>query len=143
MKKSFVLSDISDKALEADGKMTMWQGEFTIASSPQLDTFLRLPGWRKGLVWVNGFNLGRYWPVAGPQVVIILCPSDSQRQDNHFQVTLYVPGLVLRPGNNTVLLMEQVFNCLLTPIPLSSPCSGSLSLSLIQGSLQGGIRDGA
>ena len=76
MKKSFVLSDISDKALEADGKMTMWQGEFTITSSPQLDTFLRLPGWRKGLVWVNGFNLGRYWPVAGPQGVIILCPSE-------------------------------------------------------------------
>ena len=24
------------------------------------------------------------------------------------QVTLYVPGLVLRPGNNTMLLMEQV-----------------------------------
>ena len=49
--------------------MTMWHGEFTIADSPMLDTFLRLPGWRKGLVWVNGFNLGRYWPVAGPQVV--------------------------------------------------------------------------
>ena len=27
------------------------------------------------------------------------------------QVTLYVPGLVLRCGINTVLLMEQVSNC--------------------------------
>ena len=72
--------------------MTLWRGEFHIAApGPQLlDSFLQLPGWRKGLVWVNGVNLGRYWPAAGPQV------------------TLYVPGLVLRPGNNTILLMEQV-----------------------------------
>jgi hypothetical protein len=24
------------------------------------DTFLELPGWTKGVVWVNGVNLGRY-----------------------------------------------------------------------------------
>ncbi|KAL1438022.1 hypothetical protein MTO96_048477 [Rhipicephalus appendiculatus] len=42
------------------------------------------------LAFVNGFNLGRYWPSIGPQV------------------TLYVPGVLLRPypEKNTVLLFE-------------------------------------
>ena len=54
--------------------MTLWRGEFHIAApGPQLlDSFLKLPGWRKGLAWVNGFNLGRYWPAAGPQVTTII-----------------------------------------------------------------------
>ena len=30
------------------------------------DTYLALPGWTKGVVWLNGFNLGRYWN-RGPQ----------------------------------------------------------------------------
>ncbi|KAJ5949260.1 hypothetical protein N7454_000844 [Penicillium verhagenii] len=53
------------------------------------DTFLELPGWKKGVVWVNGVNLGRYW-VIGPQQ------------------TLYLPGVYLREtGNNiTVLALE-------------------------------------
>ncbi len=41
--------------------------------------------WRKGLVFVNGFNLGRYWD-AGPQR------------------TLYVPGPLLQRGFNEVSL---------------------------------------
>ncbi|MFI9173947.1 beta-galactosidase family protein [Streptomyces lincolnensis] len=51
------------------------------------DTFLALPGWTKGQAWVNGFHLGRYWN-RGPQ---------------H---TLYVPGPVLRPGANDLVLLE-------------------------------------
>ena len=38
---------------------------------------------------MNGFNLGRYWPVMGPQA------------------TLYVPHGILRTGANEVLLLEQ------------------------------------
>ncbi|XP_077473456.1 beta-galactosidase-1-like protein [Stigmatopora argus] len=55
------------------------------------DTFLKLNGWTKGQVWLNGFNLGRYWPARGPQQ------------------TLYVPGPLLsttRPNNITVLELE-------------------------------------
>ncbi len=52
------------------------------------DTFLYLPGWEKGLAWVNGFHLGRYWK-RGPQ---------------H---TLYIPGPLLRPGVNELILFEQ------------------------------------
>ena len=53
-----------------------------------LDTFLALPGWTKGVAWVNGFNLGRYWKV-GPQQ------------------TLYVPAPILRQGENELVIFEQ------------------------------------
>ncbi|KAM4777055.1 beta-galactosidase-1-like protein isoform 3-T3 [Cyanocitta cristata] len=55
------------------------------------DTFVKFPGWSKGLLWINGFNLGRYWTRRGPQQ------------------TLFVPGSVLhvgRPNNITVLELE-------------------------------------
>ncbi|XP_061839999.1 beta-galactosidase [Nerophis lumbriciformis] len=61
-----------------------------IPDLPQ-DTYIRLPGWRKGQVWINGFNLGRYWPSKGPQV------------------TLFVPATILStvaPNNVTVLELE-------------------------------------
>lgn len=51
------------------------------------DTFLRFDGWHKGMAWVNGFNLGRYWS-AGPQR------------------TLYVPGPLLQQGRNEIILFE-------------------------------------
>jgi beta-galactosidase len=52
------------------------------------DLFLDTAGWNKGVVWINGFNLGRYW-ARGPQ---------------H---TLYVPGPVLRSGENEIVVFEQ------------------------------------
>jgi beta-galactosidase len=51
------------------------------------DLHLALDGFRKGVVWVNGFCLGRYWS-RGPQR------------------TLYVPGPVLRAGANEVVVLE-------------------------------------
>ncbi|NXI53135.1 BGAL galactosidase, partial [Chloroceryle aenea] len=55
------------------------------------DTFVKFPGWGKGQLWINSFNLGRYWPHRGPQQ------------------TLFVPGSVLHvghPNNITVLELE-------------------------------------
>ncbi|XP_053296555.1 beta-galactosidase-1-like protein [Pleuronectes platessa] len=55
------------------------------------DTFIKLSGWTKGQIWINGVNLGRYWPARGPQQ------------------TLYVPGPLLSttlPNNITVLELE-------------------------------------
>uniref|UniRef100_A0A452QYT2 Galactosidase beta 1 like n=1 Tax=Ursus americanus TaxID=9643 RepID=A0A452QYT2_URSAM len=54
------------------------------------DTFLFLPGWTKGQVWINGFNLGRYWTKRGPQE------------------TLYVPRPLLfsRGALNKITLLE-------------------------------------
>lgn len=56
------------------------------------DTFLKLHEWTKGQVWINGVNLGRYWPARGPQQ------------------TLYVPGTLISPtqtNNITVLELEE------------------------------------
>lgn len=52
------------------------------------DTFLSTPGWHKGVAFVNGFNLGWYWPAVGPQM------------------TLYVPGPLLKDGDNELILLE-------------------------------------
>lgn len=53
------------------------------------DTFLDLSSWGKGLVWVNGHCLGRFWQI-GPQQ------------------TLYLPGCWLKKGENEVVVMDIV-----------------------------------
>lgn len=52
------------------------------------DTFIALPGWGKGFVTINGFNLGRFWEV-GPQK------------------RLYVPAPVLNTGVNEIIVFES------------------------------------
>lgn len=52
------------------------------------DTFMSFRGWNKGVAFVNGFNLGRFWPIMGPQC------------------TLYIPGPLLRPGENRLMILE-------------------------------------
>ena len=73
--------------------MTFWSGEFLLGNDvgPPKDTFLSLDGWHKGVAFINGFNLGRYWPIVGPQK------------------TLYVPKSILQPhpDKNTLILLEQ------------------------------------
>lgn len=51
------------------------------------DTFLNMSSWNKGNVFVNGFNIGRFYRV-GPQQ------------------TLYLPGPLLRTGNNVIHVLE-------------------------------------
>ncbi|MEU0374724.1 beta-galactosidase family protein [Streptomyces sp. NPDC006283] len=67
------------------GAVGLYRGTFDVAVPG--DAALELPGWTRGFVWVNGFNLGRYWS-AGP-----VRP-------------LYVPGPVLRAGGNEVWVLE-------------------------------------
>ncbi|KAM9728968.1 beta-galactosidase-1-like protein 2 [Menidia menidia] len=52
------------------------------------DTFVKLPGWEKGAVFINGLNLGRYWSI-GPQQ------------------TLYLPGSFLNSGINQIIVFEE------------------------------------
>ncbi len=51
------------------------------------DTFLDLRPWGKGMVWVNGRNLGYYWNI-GPQQ------------------TMFVPGPWLKPGRNEFIVLD-------------------------------------
>jgi beta-galactosidase len=60
-------------------------GSFDLAEAS--DRYLSLDGFRKGVAWVNGFCLGRYWS-RGPQR------------------TLAVPGPVLRAGRNELVVFE-------------------------------------
>ncbi|GAA1993791.1 beta-galactosidase [Isoptericola halotolerans] len=59
----------------------------TFASAEGADHFLALDGWAKGVVWFNGFCLGRYWS-AGPTR------------------TLYVPGPLVRATGNEIVVLE-------------------------------------
>lgn len=53
------------------------------------DTFLNFETWGKGLVYVNGYGIGRIWEI-GPQQ------------------TLYVPGCWLKEGENEILIFDIV-----------------------------------
>ena len=64
-----------------------FKGSFTINGYPN-DTYLSMDNWSKGVAFINGFNLGRYWPVKGPQK------------------TLYVPASILKTGDNELILFE-------------------------------------
>ncbi|KOB73378.1 Beta-galactosidase, partial [Operophtera brumata] len=70
----------------------LYEGQFTLPEGTPLDTFLDTTGWDKGYIWINGHNLGRYWPTVGPQV------------------TLYVPGVWLKPAPETNLIQILELN---------------------------------
>jgi beta-galactosidase len=59
----------------------------SFALAEPADLFLDTAAWGKGLAWLNGFALGRYWR-RGPQQ------------------TLYVPGPVTRAGRNELVVLE-------------------------------------
>ena len=63
------------------------RGYLDIDGEPR-DTFIKLDGFRKGIVIINGFNLGRYYNPAGPQK------------------TLYVPAPILKNGKNEIIVFE-------------------------------------
>jgi hypothetical protein len=73
----------------ANGPPVWYRGTFTTSQTGMAaDTFLSLPGGVKGVVFVNGYNLGRYWTI-GPQQ------------------ELFVPGCYLHQGSaNEVLVLE-------------------------------------
>jgi beta-galactosidase len=64
----------------------IYSGSFSLTKTG--DTFLDMRSWSKGIVFVNGHNLGRYWYI-GPQQ------------------TLYLPGCWLHKGKNTIIIFEQ------------------------------------
>lgn len=52
------------------------------------DTYLDMSSFKKGMVWMNGHNLGRYWEI-GPQK------------------RLYCPATWLKKGENTIIVFDQ------------------------------------
>ncbi len=62
-----------------------FKGKFTL--DDVADTYIDMSAYKKGVVWVNGHNLGRYWDV-GPQ---------------H---TLYCPAPWLKKGENEIVVFD-------------------------------------
>lgn len=95
--KSLPLDDVSSLSCKANSSTSgatpmFYFGTFEVDGDHldpmQLDTFLSIPNGVKGVVWVNNFNLGRYWTI-GPQQ------------------SLYLPGTVLKPGqSNEIVVLE-------------------------------------
>ncbi len=63
----------------------LFKGKFDIEECD--DGFLDMRSFKRGLVWINGHNLGRYWDI-GPQK------------------SLYVPGAWLKKGENQIFILE-------------------------------------
>ncbi|MBS5116004.1 MAG: beta-galactosidase [Erysipelotrichaceae bacterium] len=64
---------------------SFYMGEFEVDQIA--DTFMYLEQFEKGNVWINGFNLGRYFK-RGPQV------------------SLYLPAPLLKKGQNTIVVFD-------------------------------------
>jgi beta-galactosidase len=94
------LGEFTDKNIK--GRPAFYSGSFTLNKTG--DTFLDMRNWGKGIVFINGHNLGRYWNL-GPQQ------------------TLFVPGVWLKTGKNEIVIFEQLndeiqleVSCISTPI---------------------------
>lgn len=82
--KSEDLEKIDWSKTAKDQRPAFFSGEFDAV--PGVDTFINPNGWEKGCIFINGFNIGRYWSV-GPQG------------------TLYIPGELLKE-KNTIHILE-------------------------------------
>ncbi|KAJ4163996.1 hypothetical protein LMH87_005689 [Akanthomyces muscarius] len=78
-----------EHTIKKDDSPVFYTGTFNMpkgtSADPSGDTFISVPKGVKGVLWVNGVNIGRYWTV-GPQQ------------------SLYVPGSFLKEKNEVVLL---------------------------------------
>ena len=86
MQKNTVFSNTESVAKRLLGAPALYKGTFNLTETG--DTFLDMEDWGKGIVFINGKNIGRYWHV-GPQQ------------------TLYVPGVWLKKGQNEIVIFEQ------------------------------------
>ncbi len=87
LKKMKSVKNGSSQSKRLAGCPILYEGTFTLDKTG--DTFIDMGAWGKGIVFVNGHNLGRYWQV-GPQQ------------------TLYLPGVWLKEGENKIVIFEQL-----------------------------------
>lgn len=66
-----------------------YRATFTV--SDRKDTYLNMRQWNKGLVWINGICLGRYWNIGPTQ-------------------TMYLPGCWLKKGINEIVVFDLYGN---------------------------------
>ncbi len=76
-----------DESTTPNEKPGIWDGSFTIEKIG--DTYLDVSTWGKGVVWVNGHCLGRYWNIGPTQ-------------------TMYIPAPWLKEGTNDIKILDIV-----------------------------------
>lgn len=81
------LGALEFKSVKSSAGPAFWRGRFEVTAAG--DTFLDVRGWGKGVVWVNGHCLGRYWNIGPTQ-------------------TMYCPGPWLREGTNDVVVLDLI-----------------------------------
>jgi len=79
------LDSLKFSAKEVTQPGVFFKGDFQLAATG--DTYLDLSKWEKGVVWINGHNLGRYWKI-GPQN------------------RLYCPAPWLNKGKNEIVIFD-------------------------------------
>ncbi len=79
------ISTLKPAAINPDKNGAFFKGSFTL--DKVADTYIDLSKYKKGAIWVNGHNLGRYWDI-GPQK------------------RLYCPAPWLKKGKNEVLIFD-------------------------------------
>jgi beta-galactosidase len=79
------VQQIKPSAIDTSRRGTFFKGSFNLQRVA--DTYIDLSQYKKGIVWINGHNLGRYWYI-GPQ----------QR--------LYCPASWLKKGKNEILVFD-------------------------------------
>jgi len=79
-----MLDGLRWKAGKASGP-AFWRGTFNVEKTA--DTFLDVSSWGKGVLWINGRCLGRFWNIGPTQ-------------------TMYVPGPWLKAGRNEVIVLD-------------------------------------
>ena len=79
------LSTLQYKAADSANAPAFWRGSFALEKPG--DTFLDVRSWGKGVAWINGYCLGRFWNIGPTQ-------------------TMYIPGSWLKRGRNEVVMLE-------------------------------------
>jgi beta-galactosidase len=79
------LSDLHFGADTSPGGPGFWRASFETKEPG--DSFLDLRSWTKGIVWVNGHCLGRFWNIGPTQ-------------------TAYLPGPWLKTGRNEIIVLD-------------------------------------
>lgn len=84
---SCTFTNSAAQAAKLKDSPVIYEGTFTLDKTG--DTFIDMEEWGKGIIFINGKNIGRYWQV-GPQQ------------------TLYIPGVWLKKGENKIVIFEQL-----------------------------------
>ena len=100
------VSGLTFKSTPVSAAPAVHRGSFELSEAG--DAYLDLRGWGKGIVFVNGHNLGRYWYI-GPQQ------------------TLYLPGVWLKKGRNEVVVFEQIKDDVSSLASLKTPILDQLN----------------